>query len=127
MNSKNIIPKKIYKNKSIKEIEKNKYYKKVRELTSMVDKKMIDGYDENNLLTIDDIKTKKHNFNNSDKLVIDHKISIIYGFNNNIPEEYIADITNLRYIPSYLNQSKSSDIFIDHINEWILKKEKKIL
>jgi hypothetical protein len=102
---------------------KRYYYKRVKELTKLVNKESISGYNINNLLTFADIVNGIHSFKTSSKLVIDHKIAIIYGFNNNIPAEYIADVTNLRYIPSNENQLKLSTNYIDDLNEWILKQK----
>ncbi len=39
---------------------------------------------------------------------LDHKISIWYGYKNNIPAEIIGHINNLRYIPSYQNGIKGT-------------------
>lgn len=39
---------------------------------------------------------------------LDHIISIRYGFEHGIPPEVIADIKNLRFIPSKENIKKSS-------------------
>ena len=106
---------------------KRKYYRTVRKLTQLVNKEDIVGYNKDNLLTADDIFNGNHSFKKSNKLVIDHKISIIYGFMNNIPAEHIADINNLRYIPSNENHSKSKEILVDELNEWIISKQKNIL
>jgi hypothetical protein len=117
-------------NISIKDMERKRwrvYKNKVKKLTAEVDKHYITGYDETKLLKSEDIKNGIYTFNTSNKLVIDHKISIVYGYKNNIPIEHIADISNLRYIPSCDNQSKSRDVFIDELNEWILPKQKNIL
>lgn len=38
---------------------------------------------------------------------IDHKISIIYGFKNNIPPEEIGDLSNLCMTKKGINSSKS--------------------
>lgn len=106
---------------------KRKYYREVKRLTNEVDKKNIEGYDETNLLISTDIVKGIHSFKISTKLVIDHKISISYGFKNNIPAKHIAHISNLRYIPSVENQSKLANIFVDNLNEWIITKQKNIL
>lgn len=37
---------------------------------------------------------------------IDHKVSIWYGFNHGIPEEQIADISNLRMLKNTENMRK---------------------
>jgi hypothetical protein len=51
---------------------------------------------------------------------IDHKISIYYGFNNNIKASHIADISNLRVIPAIENIAKNKGVLIDELNNWIL-------
>jgi hypothetical protein len=53
---------------------------------------------------------------------IDHKISIHYGFKNDIPIEHIAHISNLRMIHHKDNSLKSVSCLIDELNEWIIKK-----
>ena len=47
--------------------------------------------------------------NSNDKLypTIDHKISIFYGFNNNIPADDIANINNLCITKRSINSSKN--------------------
>lgn len=107
--------------------KKRAYYRAVNKLTRNIDRETIPGYDADNLLTYDDFKKGYKFLRSTDKLVIDHKISVIYGYRNNMPAEYIADISNLRYIPSCDNQSKLGDIFIDNLNEWLLSKQKNIL
>lgn len=42
---------------------------------------------------------------------IDHKISISFGFNNNIPYEIIGNIDNLQMLPHSINSSKHSKCF----------------
>jgi len=51
---------------------------------------------------------------------LDHKISIFYGFKNDIPVEHIADISNLRIISANENLNKGAKCFIDDDNRWIL-------
>jgi len=43
-----------------------------------------------------------------DSYYLDHKHSILHGFNNNILPIYISNISNLEMIPSKDNISKSS-------------------
>jgi hypothetical protein len=107
--------------------KKRAYYRVVNKLTYNINRETIPGYDADNILTHTDFKKGYKFLRSTDKLVIDHKISIIYGYRYNIPAEYIADISNLRYIPSCDNQFKSGDVFIDELNEWILPKQKNIL
>lgn len=54
---------------------------------------------------------------NTNKLAptIDHKISIVYGFLNNIPPEKIADINNLCICAKYINSKKHRKIEIEFI------------
>jgi len=42
---------------------------------------------------------------------IDHKISIKYGFKNNIDYNIIGDITNLQMLPHYINSSKGAKCY----------------
>lgn len=56
-----------------------------------------------------------------DKHHIDHKISIHFGFKNNIPPENIAHESNLRVIPKEDNCLKGTRCIVDEFNEWILK------
>lgn len=53
---------------------------------------------------------------------IDHKISIHYGYNNNISPESIAHHSNLRVITMEENLIKGATIVIDSTNEWVIKK-----
>jgi hypothetical protein len=102
-----------------KKAAKKQYYNKVKRLTRKVVKENIEGYVKSNILGSEAIGNFRV-FRTSNKLVIDHKISIIYGFNNNIPAEHIADVSNLRYIPSVDNHTKSKEIYVCSSNEWIL-------
>jgi len=51
---------------------------------------------------------------------IDHKISIYYGFKNNILPWCIAHISNLRMLDNKSNLIKSTNVFIDDDNKWII-------
>jgi hypothetical protein len=53
---------------------------------------------------------------------IDHKISIRYGYDNNIPAENIAHISNLRMLSAKDNLAKRTNNFVDEKNKWILNK-----
>jgi hypothetical protein len=63
----------------------------------------------------------KDNFNKKhtdyDYPTIDHKISIIYGFKNNIPPEEIANLFNLCVTKKGINSSKSFLKEDDYINK----------
>ena len=68
--------------------EFKKYQHKVHKLTHKI-KHLIEGFDEN-----------KHGKMGVDGAYqIDHIIDIKFGFDNNIPEEEIADLKNLQFIP----------------------------
>ena len=68
--------------------EFKKYQHKVHKLTHKV-KHLIEGYD-----------SEKHGkMGKSGAYQIDHIIDIKFGFDNNIPEEKIADLSNLQFIP----------------------------
>lgn len=55
---------------------------------------------------------------------IDHKISIRYGYDNGIPEEQIADISNLHLVWWKDNIRKRTNCIIDDKNRWILIENK---
>jgi hypothetical protein len=68
--------------------EFKKYQHKVHKLTHKV-KHLIEGYD-----------SEKHGkMGKNGAYQIDHIIDIKFGFDNNIPEEKIADLSNLQFIP----------------------------
>lgn len=101
---------------------KKRYEERVRKLTYSVKKSDIEGYDPDKVLTRDMVLSEGRGiFFNSDLLVIDHKISISYGYRNNIPAKDIAHVSNLRYIPSNINWEKQAENHIDGNNAWILK------
>lgn len=57
----------------------------------------------------------------SDKhYVYDHKISVYYGFSNNIPPEQIASLANLRLITSKENSTKGMRNHIDDLNRFMI-------
>lgn len=101
---------------------KNKYYELVWGLTRSVNKEDIEGFDSEMVITRFKILSEGRGILQSDTLlVIDHKISISYGFKNNIPPDHIAHPSNLRYIPSKTNSRKNAGNYIDSGNSWILK------
>lgn len=53
---------------------------------------------------------------------IDHKISIYYGFKNNISFDDIAHISNLRMLDYKENMLKGKKCFVDEENSWIVSK-----
>ena len=106
----------IKKNKS-----KKRYEELVRKLTYKVNKSDIEGYDPDKIITRDMVLSEGRGiFYNSDLLVIDHKVSISYGYKNNIPAKDIAHVSNLRYIPSNINWGKNDENHIDDNNSWLL-------
>lgn len=54
------------------------------------------------------------------KYHIDHKISIKWGFYNNIPEEHIAHLDNLRMLWWKDNMDKNVICEVDDKNRWIV-------
>jgi hypothetical protein len=52
---------------------------------------------------------------------LDHKISIYFGFKNDIDASLISCIDNLKYIPKEENLFKYSYCVIDELNEYIIK------
>lgn len=86
--------------------------KKVRNKTNRVKKKLfeswngLDYYDNENIRQNLELKyySKKYP-------TIDHKISIYYGFNNNIDPEIIGDLENLCIAKRCINSSKNIKCF----------------
>lgn len=54
--------------------------------------------------------------------VIDHKISLSYGFKKDIPIDVICHKSNMRLIKGIDNFKKGRKIFIDNENKWIFEK-----
>jgi len=77
--------------------DREKYYKKVRRLTEQQPLALLENYEKRGRL--DEKEDAYH---------LDHIIPVCYGWLNNIPEEIIADISNLRFIPASDNIAKSS-------------------
>jgi len=99
----------IYRSSYDKKILKD-YTKLVRSLTRKAKKQLLkiwDGYDYYDDEYIKDNFSLNHNDNNYPN--IDHKISIKYGFDNNIPIEDIANINNLCVTKKINNLSKGSN------------------
>ena len=84
------------------------YRRIVRNITNSNKKKLIedwngfDYYDGEYIKENFDVKHTDYDFP-----TIDHKISIIYGFKNNIPPEEIGDLSNLCMTKKGINSSKS--------------------
>ena len=104
-----------------KRITKKRYTEIVREMTRQVDKSKIEGYNKDKIITRDMVLCEGRGiFQDNNLLVVDHKISISYGYKNNIPPHHIADISNLRWLPSKDNGDKNSTNYVDDFNRWIL-------
>ena len=83
--------------------EKNKYYKTVWKITNQ------------NKHLVENIHLREWR-----KYSLDHKISIYYGFKNNIPPEIISHPNNLRIIPFSDNRVKRYNCLVDDDNKFIL-------
>lgn len=104
-----------------KRITKRTYEELVRKLTYKVNKSDIEGYDPDKIITRDMVLSEGRGiFQDNNLLVVDHKISISYGYKNNIPPHHIADISNLRWFPSKDNGDKCAANYVDDSNRWIL-------
>ena len=104
-----------------KRITKKRYTEIVREMTRQVDKSNIEGYNKDKIITRYMVLSEGMGiFQDNNLLVVDHKISISYGYKNNIPPHHIADISNLRCFPSRDNADKNSTNYVDDSNRWIL-------
>lgn len=112
---------------NVPQVVKNKdgrkvYSNKVKYLTRQVDKSLIEGFEADKLLTRKMIKEFGLPFlKRSELLVIDHKISIAYGYKNNISCEQIAHVSNLRFIASNINMIKRIECHLDKFNHWIIE------
>jgi len=85
------------------------YKKKSRTLTNKIKKKLYERWDGFDYYDSEFIKGNfsyihTHRFYPT----IDHKISVFYGFSNNIPVEEICDISNLCVTKRWINSSKNS-------------------
>jgi hypothetical protein len=104
-----------------KRITKKTYEELVRTITRQVDKSKIEGYNKDKIITRDMVLSEGRGiFQDNNLLVVDHKISISYGYKNNIPPHHIADISNLRWFPAKDNKDKNSTNYVDNSNRWIL-------
>ena len=84
------------------------YRKLVRKLTERNKKDVMDNWDGLDYYDNEYIK-ENFTYKHTDKgfPTIDHKISIIYGFKNNINPETISDVNNLCITKKMHNSSKS--------------------
>lgn len=85
------------------------YRNEVRRITKGNYKLLIDSWDGKDYYYEEYIK-EYYEFDSNDPRypTIDHKLSIYYGFSNNIPAEEIADISNLCITKRSINCSKNS-------------------
>lgn len=101
----------------LKKVDKRKpwriYNKHVRMLSKTVDMSTDANYSKPRVLN-------RTHFQSNNHYVVDHKISVTYGYKNGIPAEHIADRSNLRYITGRENALKSFHNHVDHLNFWIL-------
>lgn len=95
------------------EIDEYKLYRKlVRKLTDINKKMLFENWD--GIDYYDDEYIKDYlNINSNSRLypTIDHKISIYYGYNNNISAEEVASLDNLCITKRGINSSKSSKTY----------------
>jgi len=96
--------------------EKKSYYSKKERKPFRVYRTIVWKLTELNAHSIIDIN--KRSFK---EYHIDHKISIYYGFKNNIVPWCIADVSNLRMLDDKSNMIKGTNIYVDELNEWIIE------
>jgi hypothetical protein len=85
------------------------YKKKVDSITRRNKKTLYENWNGNDYYDDEVIKTYlAHSHTHRFYPCIDHKISVFYGFNNNIDPEIIGDIDNLCITKRYLNSIKGS-------------------
>lgn len=85
------------------------YKRKVRNITNRFKKELYEKWDGSDYYDGEIIKgylshTHVHIFYPT----IDHKISVLFGFINNIPIEEVGDISNLCITKRYINSMKNS-------------------
>jgi hypothetical protein len=86
-----------------------KYRRKVDNLTNIVKKNILENWDGYDYYDNEYIK-ENFNFNKNDRLYphFDHKISVIYGFKNNIDPSEISNIDNICITKQWINGLKGS-------------------
>lgn len=82
------------------------YRKIVMRLTKQQDTSLLENSDKPRATCVRQMRSTEH-------YVIDHKISVWYGFKNNIPPTTIADITNLRWVSALENTIKGTNCIFD--------------
>lgn len=89
-----------------------KYKKEVRIITNKNKKKLFESWDGNDYYDKEFIRNNLSDFKYHEKSypTIDHKISLIYGFLNEIPPKEIGDISNLCITKKSINSSKREKI-----------------
>jgi hypothetical protein len=97
------------------------YRRKSINLTNMIREKIYADWDGIDYYDSEYIKDNfNYAFNHKYYPTIDHKISVYYGFANNIPVEEICDISNLcitkRYINSQKNKMIEEDFKLNKLN-----------
>lgn len=76
-----------------------RYYRKVWKITMVQPLTLLPNFD------------KRGRQRDKDSFAIDHKISIIYGFKNDIPPEVIGNVNNLQMLPHRENSRKCIDCY----------------
>lgn len=107
---KNIIRKtNIENNKWIIDSENfNQYKRRVKTLTNKIKKELFDNWNGHDYYDNEYIKENLNlNKNSNIYPTIDHKVSLHYGFINNITPEEISNISNLCITKRYINSSKN--------------------
>jgi arsenate reductase-like glutaredoxin family protein len=95
------------------------YRKNVKNLTNQAKSRLFEEWDGHDYYDGEYIKDNLHKkmYNDYEYPTIDHKISVIYGFNNDMSPEEIGSIENLCITKKGINSSKSFLIEEDYINK----------
>lgn len=98
-------------NSSENKTEFEKYKNIVRKITKLYKKELFEKWNGLDFYDSEYIKDNfKYNYNNRLYPTIDHKISVFYGYINNINPEEIGNINNLCLTKKYINSSKNIKI-----------------
>lgn len=102
--------------------EWDKYRKEVRKLTNRNIEELYNNWDGFDYYDYEYIKDNL-NYDHTNRLypTVDHKISILNGFNSGLSVEFISDINNLCITKRYHNSSKTFKNYDEYFN--IIKKE----
>jgi hypothetical protein len=103
-----------FKKYGVEPIKRNTEYQQYRnKVTRLTNKNKKSLYENWNGLDFYDDEYIKNNFDlqkyDRNYPTIDHKISVCFGFNNNITEEEISNINNLCITKKYINSSKNKN------------------